>query len=93
VDYFLNFTDCEWQQGCDGSVLLDNVTNPDGSLLFQTEKDSIANANSVRGFPVIDAIKAALEDACPQTVSCADILAITARDSAVAVHSLPACIH
>jgi peroxidase len=84
----LHFHDC-FVNGCDGSVLLDNVTNPDGSLLFETEKDSLANVNSVRGFPVIDAIKAALEDACPQTVSCADILAITARDSAVAAGLMP----
>jgi peroxidase len=59
---------------------LDNATG------IETEKDALANnRHSERGFEVIDAIKAALEKACPNTVSCADILAITSRDSAVEV--------
>ncbi|MCL7041262.1 hypothetical protein MKW94_003089 [Papaver nudicaule] len=46
-------------------------------------QNSIPNKNSLRGFEVIDEIKAQLEAACPQTVSCADSIALAARGSTV----------
>ena len=69
------------RQGCDASVLLDDTGN------FTGEKGAGPNAGSLRGFGVIDTIKALLEALCPRTVSCADILAVAARDSVVAVCS------
>ncbi|KQJ82616.1 peroxidase 72 [Brachypodium distachyon] len=73
----LHFHDC-FVQGCDASVLLD-----DAHGRFTTEKRSNPNRDSLRGYEVIDEIKAALEHACPGTVSCADIVAVAARDSTV----------
>ncbi|KAH7837058.1 hypothetical protein Vadar_009074 [Vaccinium darrowii] len=71
----LHFHDC-FVNGCDGSVLL--VDTPD----FTGEQSASPNINSLRGFNVIAKIKALLNFICgPNVVSCADILAIAARDS------------
>ncbi|WVZ77188.1 hypothetical protein U9M48_025083 [Paspalum notatum var. saurae] len=71
----LFFHDC-FVNGCDASLLLDDTPTTPG------EKGAGANAGgSTFGFDIIDAIKTQVEAACPATVSCADILALAARDS------------
>ncbi|KAL2338743.1 hypothetical protein Fmac_013189 [Flemingia macrophylla] len=68
----LHFHDC-FVNGCDGSILLEG--GDDG------EKSAIPNLNSARGYDVVDTIKSSVESECQGVVSCADILAIAARDS------------
>jgi len=75
----LHFHDC-FVQGCDASVLLADIP---GS--FTGEQGALPNVGSLRGFDVIANIKAQVEAICKQTVSCADILAVAARDSVVAL--------
>uniref|UniRef100_A0ACD5YLS5 Uncharacterized protein n=1 Tax=Avena sativa TaxID=4498 RepID=A0ACD5YLS5_AVESA len=74
----LHFHDC-FVQGCDASVLLNDTAT------FTGEQTAFPNRDSIRGFGVIDTAKAQVEAVCPQTVSCADILTVAARDSVVAL--------
>ncbi|RZC82518.1 hypothetical protein C5167_045313 [Papaver somniferum] len=69
--------------GCDASILLDDTSS------FTGEKTAFPNANSVRGYDIIDTIKAQVEALCPKIVSCADILAVAARDSVAALGGRP----
>lgn len=65
-------------QGCDASLMLQGNN---------TEQSDPAN-RSVGGFSVIESAKRLLEIFCPGTVSCADIVALAARDAVEIVSSL-----
>ncbi|KAK1429380.1 hypothetical protein QVD17_11588 [Tagetes erecta] len=69
------FHDC-MVKSCDASILLETVNG------IQSEKMSTRNVG-MRNFKYINTIKDALERSCPMTVSCADIVALSARDGVV----------
>lgn len=70
----LFFHDC-FVQGCDASVLIDSTSTN------TAEKDASENLNLASdGFDTVVRAKAAVEAVCPSLVSCADILALAARD-------------
>lgn len=66
-------------QGCDASILLTGSG---------TEQTAFPNL-SIRGYNVIAAAKSQLEASCPGVVSCADIVALAARDSVAIVSTHP----
>jgi hypothetical protein len=74
-------------QGCDGSVLISSTAGN------TAERDADDNKSlAPEGFNTVNAVKTAVEAACPGQVSCADILTIAARD-AIALVSVHAHIH
>ncbi|KAK1553781.1 hypothetical protein Q3G72_003567 [Acer saccharum] len=70
----MHFHDC-FIRGCDASVLLASKGKN------KAEKDG----PPLHAFYVIDNAKKAVEALCPGVVSCADILALAARDAVVLV--------
>ncbi|KAK4491230.1 hypothetical protein RD792_001963 [Penstemon davidsonii] len=69
----LHFHDC-FVQGCDGSILIEN----DDASSDERRADG---HQGVRGFEIIERAKSEVEAACPNIVSCADIVALAARDA------------
>ncbi|CAL5354457.1 unnamed protein product [Camellia sinensis] len=72
----LHFHDCF---GCDASILLDESATP------TSERSAGPNKGSIKGYEVVEAAKSAVKKVCPGVVSCADILAVAARDASVYV--------
>ncbi|XP_027933765.1 peroxidase E5-like [Vigna unguiculata] len=72
----LFFHDC-FVQGCDASILLNNTAT------IVSEQQALPNNNSIRGLDVVNDIKTAVENVCPNVVSCADILTIAAEVSSI----------
>nr|ACN25040.1 peroxidase [Doritis pulcherrima x Phalaenopsis hybrid cultivar] len=71
----VHFHDC-FVQGCDGSVLLD------GSASGPSEKNAPPNLTlRPEAFKAINDIRALIDSKCGSVVSCADVLALAARDS------------
>ncbi|XP_074300791.1 peroxidase 57-like [Silene latifolia] len=65
----MQFHDC-FVHGCDASILINGASS---------EKKADANL-TVRGYELIDALKAIAEEQCPGIVSCADLIAIVTAE-------------
>ncbi|XP_004143733.1 peroxidase 2-like [Cucumis sativus] len=72
-----HFHDC-FVNGCDGSVLLEDSV-ADG---IDSEQNAPGNLG-IQGQNIVADIKTAVENACPNVVSCADILAIASNSAVV----------
>ncbi|KAL5998483.1 Peroxidase 19 [Asimina triloba] len=73
----LFFHDC-FVEGCDASILLKSEPGPG---VLAAERDAHDNINlAAEAYVSIQKAKAVVESKCPGVVSCADIVAIAARD-------------
>lgn len=78
LNFIMSLAKTKLPQGCDASVLLDSTK------VMDAEKDTPPN-ETLKGFDIIDVIKAEIEEVCPGVVSCADILVLAAREGLLMV--------
>ncbi|KAK7316041.1 hypothetical protein VNO77_34677 [Canavalia gladiata] len=69
----MHFHDC-FVRGCDASILIDPTST-------RTSEKNAGPNRTVREYEVIDEAKRMLEETCPLTVSCADIITLATRDA------------
>ncbi|KAH9292368.1 hypothetical protein KI387_042445 [Taxus chinensis] len=62
-------------QGCDASIMISSTPNN------KAERDLPENNIAQNAFEAIVQVKKAVDSVCPRTVSCADIIAMAARDA------------
>ncbi|XP_052166421.1 peroxidase 19-like [Oryza glaberrima] len=75
----LFYHDC-FVEGCDASILIAPTANNGGGAP-RVERDMEENRNLPQeAFDTVEMAKAAVEKACPGVVTCADVLALAARD-------------
>jgi peroxidase len=71
-------------QGCDASILIAPTAKAAGEAAARpavVERDTEENRNLPQyGFDTVEMAKAAVESRCPGVVTCADVLALAARD-------------
>lgn len=80
MSYLNNIYIFNFLQSCDASIYLDTANGQ------ESEKESPRNFG-MRNFKYIETIKQALESECPNTVSCADIVSLSAREGLLWVSS------
>lgn len=75
-------------QGCDASVLLD------GSASGPGEQEAPPNLSlRAESFEIINDLRRLVHEECGRVVSCADIVAVAARDAVFLVISSPISYH
>ncbi|KAG6604435.1 Peroxidase 21, partial [Cucurbita argyrosperma subsp. sororia] len=77
------FHDC-MVKSCDASLLLE-IKEEEGGIVSEMKS---SRSFGIRNLKYVNKIKQLLENECPDTVSCADIMALAARDAIVLIGGL-----
>lgn len=95
VTFSASVSDQRWMyvQGCDASILIaPTATAGDAAARPKVERDMEENRNLPQeAFDTVEMAKAAVESKCPGVVTCADVLALAARDFVQLVRAFCPC--